>query len=170
MITKRRKYKEADFQKWSTTKFSDYGKQLKEKQKARYTYGVLEKQFRLYYEKASRAKGATGEIILQLLENRLDNVVYRLGLATSRPHARQLISHRKILLNGKTHNICSTLVSVKDTIEPVKKEDFQIYEAQTPSWLSFDKKKKIGTVIAQPTREEMPADINEQLIVEYYSR
>lgn len=170
MPTKRRKFKETDFQKWTTTKSSDYGKQLKEKQKARFTYGILEKQFHHYYYKALRAQGATGEIILQLLERRLDNVVYRLGLAISRPHARQLINHRKISLNRKINSICSTLVKEKDIIAAVKKDDLQIYEMPTPAWLTFDKKKKIGKVTSLPKREEMPADINEQLIVEYYSR
>lgn len=170
MPTKRRKYNEIDFQKWATTKMSDYGKQLKEKQKARYTYGVLERQFRRYFVMASKAKGSTGENVLQILERRLDNVVYRLGLAISRPQARQLINHRKILVNGQVVNIPSYLVDAKDTIEPGKKEDFQIYEAETPKWLTFDKKKKVGKVNAFPTREEIPADINEQLIVEFYSR
>lgn len=170
MITKRRKFKEADFQKWATAKTSDYGRQLREKQKARFTYGVLEKQFRRYYEQAAKSKGSTGEIILQILERRLDNVVYRLGLAVSRHHARQLVNHRKITVNGKIVNIPSYIVTKGDIIDPKKPEDYQIYEAETPKWLSFDKKKKSGKVIALPERDEMPLDINLQLIVEYYSR
>ncbi|MDO8513357.1 MAG: 30S ribosomal protein S4 [bacterium] len=170
MVTKRRKFKEIDFQKWSTIKSSDYGRQLREKQKARYTYGVMEKQFRRYYNIAARAKGSTGEILLQLLERRLDNIVYRLGLAVSRHHARQLINHRKININGKILNISSYIVEKNDVIQPKKIEDYQIYEAETPKWLSLDKKTKTGKVINLPSREEMPLDINEQLIVEYYSR
>lgn len=170
MITKRRKFKEIDFQRWTTSKTSDYGRQLREKQKARFTYGVLERQFRRYYGLAAKAKGSTGENMLQILELRLDNVVYRLGLAVSRHHARQMINHRKITVNGQIVNIASYLTKKDDQIGPKKPEDFQIYEAETPKWLSFDKKKKIGKVVSLPTREEMPLDINEQLIVEYYSR
>ncbi len=170
MAKKQRKYNEVDFQKWSTLKMSDYGKQLKEKQKARYTYGVLERQFRRYYVLASKSKAAKGETLLQILERRLDNVLYRLGYALSRPHARQLISHKKIKVNDKKINIPSFLVSVNDSIEPAKKQDFQLYAAETPKWLALDKKKKMAKVVALPTRDELPANINEQLIIEYYSR
>ncbi len=170
MLSKRRKFKELDFQKWASQKTSDYGRQLREKQKARFTYGVLEKQFHRYYNTAAKSKENTGEIMLQLLERRLDNIVYRLGLAVSRHHARQLISHRKITVNGTIVNISSFITEIGDNIVPKKVEDYQIYEAETPKWLSFDKKKKEGKVLALPTREEMPLDINEQLIVEYYSR
>lgn len=170
MITKRRKFKEADFQKWATKKTSEYGRQLREKQKARFTYGVLEKQFRRYFALAAKSKESTGEALLQILEQRLDNVVYRLGLAVSRPHARQLVVHRKITVNGKLVDIPSYIVKKEDVIAPKKVEDYQIYEAETPKWLSFDKKKKEGKVVAIPERDEMPLDINEQLIVEYYSR
>lgn len=170
MITKRRKFKEIDFQNWANKKTSDYGRQLHEKQKARFTYGVLEKQFRRYYANAAKAKGSTGEIMLQLLERRLDNVVYRLGLAVSRHHARQLVVHRKIIVNDQIVDIPSYLTSKDDMIKPKKIEDFQIYEAETPKWLAFDKKKKEGKVVSLPERDEMPLDINEQLIVEYYSR
>ncbi len=170
MITKRRKFKEADFQRWATKKTSDYGRQLHEKQKARFTYGVMEKQFRRYYDKALKSQGSTGEIILQLLERRLDNVVYRLGLASSRHHARQMVVHRKITVNGQLVDIPSYIVVKDEVIKPKKIEDFQIYEAETPKWLAFDKKTKEGKVITLPIRDEMPLDINEQLIVEYYSR
>lgn len=170
MITKRRKFKEIDFQRWATKKSSDYGRQLQEKQKARFTYGVLEKQFRRYYALATKTKGSTGVNIMQLLERRLDNVVYRLGLGVSRHHARQLLNHRKIKVNGKIVDIPSFIVSKDDLISPKKVEDYQIYEAETPKWLTFDKKKKEGKVVSLPIREEMPLDINEQLIVEYYSR
>jgi len=170
MPKKQRKYKESDFQKWTSLKMSDYGKQLKEKQKARYTYGVLEKQFRRYYIMASKSKTSRGETLLQLLERRLDNVLYRLGYGISRPHARQLIVHKKIQVNDKKINIPSFLVTINDRIEPVHKQDFQLYAAETPKWLALDKKKKTAKVVALPTREELPANINEQLIIEYYSR
>ena len=170
MITKRRKFKEADFQKWATKKTSDYGRQLHEKQKARFTYGLMEKQFRRYYDKALKSQGSTGEIILQLLERRLDNIVYRLGLASTRHHARQLVNHRKITVNGKLVDISSCILNKDDVVSPKKVEDYQIYESETPKWLAFDKKTKEGKVISLPEREEMPQDINEQLIVEYYSR
>jgi small subunit ribosomal protein S4 len=108
--------------------------------------------------------------MLQLLERRLDNVVYRLGLAITRHHARQLISHRKIKVNGQIVNIPSYITVKDEIIEPAKIESAEIYEAETPAWLTIDKKKKSGKVVALPERPDMPADINEQLIVEYYSR
>lgn len=161
-------------------KSSDYLLQLREKQKVKRTYGVLEAQFRNYFEKADRKEGVTGEILLQLLETRLDNVVYRLGFAPSRAMARQLVNHDHFTVNGKKVNIPSYQVRVGDKIELIKESQKNTYVTQilpnaiakvsAPSWLKIDIKKLAGEVIAFPTREELDPNINESLIVELYSK
>lgn len=151
------------------SKMSEYGKQLREKQKARFTYGLREKQFRNYFVRASRTGEATGEVLLQLLERRLDNTLYRLSLTTSRAQARQMVTHGHVQVNGEKVNVPSYLVNEKDTITLVKIEP-QPREVDVPSWLSFDKKKQVGTVDRLPAREDIDLDLNEQLIVEFYSR
>lgn len=162
------------------SKMSDYNMQLREKQKVKRIYGVLEKQFRNYFERADRKQGVTGEYLLQLLETRLDNVVYRLGLASSRKQARQFVSHDHFCVNGKKVNIPSFQVKPGQVIsvikESAKNDKFvQILEEQTkktevPSWLKYDPKKLSGELVTLPTRLELDPDINEQLIVELYSK
>lgn len=159
---------------------SDYALQLREKQKVKRFYGILEKQFRRYVEHAEKMDGVSGENLLQLLERRLDNVVYRLGLAPSRPAARQIVSHGHILLNGKRVDIPSITVSVKDEISIREASQKTAYfvalkdsldpNQTLPSWLSFDQKKLSAKVTGLPLREEQDQDIQEQLIIEYYSR
>ena len=161
-------------------KLSDYATQLREKQKVKRIYGLLERQFRNYYKKASTKKGNTGENLLQLLETRLDNVVYRMGFAVTRPSARQLVSHRGVLVNGKPVNLPSYQVKAGDAItlsEKVQKQ-LRVQEAltvaeqhdMTPSWIEVDAKKFAGVFKAVPDRADLPADINEALIVELYSK
>ena len=158
-------------------KVSEYGVQLMEKQKAKYTYGILERQFRNLFEKANRKKGITGEILLQLIESRLDNLVYRFGIAPTRAAARQLVSHRHITVNGKLVNIPSYLVKVGDII--AVREKSKSLEVITNSvdgrsnrypWLEWDSDKLCGKFMAYPNREDIPETINEQLIVELYSK
>ena len=159
---------------------SDYSFQLREKQKVKRIYGVLETQFRNYFEKADHKEGVTGEILLQLLETRLDNVVYRLGLAPSRNMARQLVNHDHFTVNGKKVNIPSYQVRVGDKIEFIKESHNSkfykeilpnlVAKASTPSWLKLDGKKIVGEVLSIPTRSEIDPEINEQLIVELYSK
>ncbi len=160
-------------------RLSDYGLRLREKQKARRMYGVLERQFRRYFRQASKRPGVTGEMLLQLLETRLDNVVYRLGLASSRAQARQLVLHGHILLNGHKCDVPSTQVRAGDTVSVKlrsrENEHFKAVAAQldaitVPNWLSLDREQLAGRVVAVPTRDEIDAALQEQLIVEYYSR
>ena len=160
-------------------KRSDYGEQLREKQKVRRIYGILEKQFRNYYARASKMKGVTGENLLQLLERRLDNVVYRLGLACNRSEARQLTTHRHVLVNGKRVNIPSFLVKPGDEIEVREKSRPMARIADSlagvdrrgvPQWLELDKENFRGKVAAMPSREDISIQIREQLIVELYSK
>lgn len=158
---------------------SDYGLQLREKQKVKRMYGVLERQFRRYFAEASRLKGNTGERLLALLESRLDNVVYRMGIASTRAEARQLVGHRAIQVNGRTLNIPSAVVKPNDVIsvrEGARKQA-RIVDALNlaeqsgfPSWVSVDKNKMEGTFKALPERSDIAGDINESLIVELYSR
>ena len=157
----------------------DYGLQLREKQKVRRIYGVLEKQFRNYYKEAARLKGNTGENLLQLLEGRLDNVVYRMGLASTRAEARQLVSHKAIMINGAVVNIPSYAVSPDQVIavrEKAKKQArivaaLEISEQrEKPTWIEIDSKKMEGVFKRVPERSDLSADINEQLIVELYSK
>lgn len=161
-------------------KLSDYATQLREKQKVKRIYGLLERQFRNYYKKASTKKGNTGENLLQLLETRLDNVVYRMGFAITRPSARQLVSHRGVLVNGKSVNLPSYQIKAGDAIELSEKaqKQLRVQESLTvsqqmdlsPSWVEVDSKKFSGVFKAVPDRADLPADINEALIVELYSK
>ena len=160
-------------------RLSDYGVQLREKQKVRRIYGVLEKQFRNYYKDADRLKGATGSNLLQLLESRLDNVVYRMGFGSTRAEARQLVSHKAILVNGKAVNIPSYKVVPGDVIAIREKSQNQLrinaaleLAAQRgfSTWVEVDAKKKEGTFKVLPERSDLAADINENLIVELYSK
>jgi small subunit ribosomal protein S4 len=160
-------------------RLSDYGVQLREKQKLRRIYGVLERQFRNYYAKASRGKGSTGETLLQLLECRLDNVVYRMGFGSTRSEARQLVSHKAVLVNGMTVNIPSYQVSANDevTINEKAKKQVRINDAMAlaqqrgiPDWIDVDAKKLSGVFKRLPERSDLPAEINESLVVELYSK
>jgi len=160
-------------------RLSDYGAQLREKQKLRRIYGVLEKQFSNYYKEASRLKGSTGENLLQLLESRLDNVVYRMGFGSTRAEARQLISHKAIMVNGKSVNIPSYQLKSEDVVSVREKSRKQarINEAMAlaaqigmPDWLNVNHNDYEGVFKAAPERTELPADINESLVVELYSK
>jgi small subunit ribosomal protein S4 len=160
-------------------KVSEYGVQLREKQKVRRTYSVLERQFRRYFETAEERPGVTGENLLRLLETRLDNVVFRMGFASSRAQARQLVGHGHFDVNGTRTNIPSFRVREGDRIEvrasSRKTEYFKqlkdaIGGAQKPDWVNVDADKLVGSVTAMPTRDQMPLELNEQLVVEYYSR
>ncbi len=160
-------------------RLSDYGVQLREKQKVRRMYGILEKQFRNYYKEAARLKGNTGENLLQLLEQRLDNVVYRMGFASTRAEARQLVSHKAIMVNGRVVNIPSFSVSAEDVVsvrEKAKKQSrinaaLELAEQrEKPTWIEVDNSKMEGTFKRVPERSDLSADINEQLIVELYSK
>ncbi len=160
-------------------RLSDYGVQLREKQKVRRIYGVLEAQFRSYYAEADRKKGITGENLLQLLECRLDNVAYRMGLGGSRTEARQIVRHNSILVNGKRVNIPSYQVKAGDVISVAEAAKSQLrikgaLEAAEqrgfPEWLEVDVKALKGTFKAKPQRDELPATINESLVVELYSK
>ncbi len=165
--------------KASHRKVSEYGLQLKEKQKTKFVYGVQEKQFRGYFEEASRRKGITGTILLQILESRLDNVVYRLGLASSRAQARALVSQGHFLVNGKKVNIPSYLTKVGEEIKvkeaSANKEIFkQIVEENAkraiPTWLEVDRDTRTGKIVAVPEREQIDLPVEEHLIVELYSK
>jgi len=158
-------------------KTSEYGLQLQEKQKAKYTYGVLERQFRNLFDKASRSKGIKGEILLQLLESRLDNVVYRLGIAPSRAAARQLVTHRHIVVNGEVVNIPSyslkpgDIVSVREKSKSLEViNDMLSSRRSVMSWLEWDADMMTGKFLTRPERNEIPENIKEQLIVELYSK
>ena len=157
-------------------KKSEYGTQLKEKQKVKYTYGLLERQFRNLYEKASRMKGQKGENLIFLLESRLDNIVYRLGIAPTRAAARQLVTHCHIKLNGEVCNIPSAIVkpgdviSVRERSRSLEVITRSAASAARFSWLEFDPKTLTGKYLNVPVREEIPETINEQLIVELYSK
>ncbi|HLO69564.1 MAG TPA: 30S ribosomal protein S4 [Flavipsychrobacter sp.] len=156
---------------------SEYAIQLKEKQKAKYTYGVLEKQFRNTYVEASRLKGATGENLIKLLEARLDNTIYRMGISPTRPAARQLVSHKHIMVNGEVVNIPSYQLKPGDIIELKPKSKINptitsLMRGKNPkiSWVDWNEKEMKGTYIANPERESVPENIKEQLIVELYSK
>ena len=161
------------------TRLSDYATQLREKQKLRRIYGVLEKQFRNYYQKAASTKGSTGENLLQLLECRLDNVVYRMGYGATRAEARQLVAHKSILVNGQSVNIPSYQVAQGDVVSVKEKarKQLRIQSAMALSenrapceWLEVDSAKMEGVFKAVPDRAELPSEINENLIVELYSK
>ncbi|MEM8497254.1 MAG: 30S ribosomal protein S4 [Pseudomonadota bacterium] len=160
-------------------RLSDYGVQLREKQKVRRLYGVLEKQFRNYYKKAARQKGATGENLLQLLETRLDNVVYRMGYGSTRSEARQLVAHKAIMVNGQAVNIASYTVAAGDVVSVREKSQKQLRvqsalalaaQRGEPDWIELDASKMSGTFKRVPERDDLPPEINENLIVELYSK
>jgi len=160
-------------------KASDYGIQLRAKQRARRLYGVLEAQFRHYFDRAERSEGVTGTVLLQHLERRLDNVVYRLGFAASRREARQLVSHRHFLINQRTVNVASAQLRPGDVVEvrersrkllPIENAQQLVNGRAVPEWLSLDTTKLSGTMLRLPERNEMESAIDEQLVVEYYSR
>jgi len=160
-------------------KVSEFGLQLREKQKMRRIYSVHERQFKRYYEDATRRSGVTGEYLLRLLETRLDNVVFRMGFATSRAQARQLVSHGHFTINGRGTTVPSHQVGEGDRVEvreASRKSNYfknareQMRGAQRPDWLSVDPDKLSGSVTAMPRRDQMPAELNEQLVIEYYSR
>jgi len=160
-------------------RLSDYALQLREKQKIRRIYGVLERQFRRYFAEADRRKGSTGELLLQLLESRLDNVVYRMGFGSTRAEARQLVSHKAIVVNGQVVNIPSFQVKAGDivSVREKAKKQVRIQEAVglatqigLPSWIEVDVAKLEGTFKNMPERSELYSDINEQLVVEFYSK
>lgn len=175
----RRSYPPGEHGQSRRQKVSPYGQQLREKQKARRIYGVMERQFRNYFKKASKKQGVTGEILLQLLETRLDNLVYRLGIAPSRNAARQLVKHGHVTVNGRRADIPSYHVRPGDTIavrENSKKLDY-IKESVTnrrrtemQGWLTFDDKDMSGVLLQIPSREDIPVPVQEQLIVELYSK
>ncbi len=163
----------------SGARTSDYGKQLREKQKVKRIYGMLERQFRRYFAEASGQKGNTGESLLQLLESRLDNVVYRMGFGSTRSEARQLVSHKAILVNGKSINVPSAKVKPNDVVSLTEKSKNQARvissvqlaeQSGFPAWVSVDSKKMEGVFKQLPDRSDLPAEINESLIVELYSR
>ncbi len=158
-------------------KKSEYAIQLMEKQKAKYTYGVLERQFRNMFEKATRAQGITGEVLLQLCESRLDNVVFRMGLANSRRGARQLVSHRHITVNGKQVNIPSYQLKAGDVVGVREKsKSLEVIQnalannSKVYEWITFNNDTKEGTFVSVPARIQIPENINEQFIVELYSK
>jgi small subunit ribosomal protein S4 len=160
-------------------KVGDYGLQLREKQKVRRTYSVLERQFKNYFDSAEARPGVTGENLLRMLELRLDNAVFRMGFATSRAAARQLVAHGHFAVNGRPTNVPSYQLKSGDRIEvresrrnrePFKVAKETLRSHQPPDWLSIDAAKLSGTVLDQPRRDQMPLDLNEQLVVEYYSR
>jgi len=161
------------------TRLSDYGVQLREKQKVRRTYGVLERQFRLNYFEADRQRGVTGENLLQLLESRLDNVTYRMGFGASRSESRQIVRHNGILVNGRRVNIPSYIVKPGDVVEVAEKAKSQLRikgalaaaeQRGFPEWVEVDVKGFKGVFKAKPIRSELPATINEHLVVELYSK
>jgi small subunit ribosomal protein S4 len=175
----RRNYPPGDHGMNMRRKVSDYGIQLREKQKARRMYGVLERQFRGYYGRAARMKGVTGENLLRMLELRLDNLVFRLGLASSRAQARQLVLHRHFAVNGRTVTVPSFQCKPGDKIEvrsgsrkldAVKAALESRDTSSLVTWLSLDKDALAGSVLSSPSREEIPVPLNEQLIVELYSK
>ena len=156
---------------------TEYGLQLREKQKVKRAYGILEKQFRKYYEEAVRMKGVTGENMLSLIERRLDNVVYRMGIGASRSECRQIVNHGQITVNGRRVNVPSFIVKVGDVIEVKEnKRDLQMFKDLKgmkiimPKWLEFDSEQLKGKILALPTREDIDLGIKEHLIIELYSR
>jgi small subunit ribosomal protein S4 len=178
-LLNRKPYKPGQHGQGRRSKLSNYGVQLQEKQKIKFMYGLLEKQFRLTFEKAEKMKGETGTNMLQLLESRLDNVVYRLGFAPSRPSGRQMVSHKHFLVNNKVVNVPSYIVNPGDVIEVCKKSKKMdiILDAMRRikgdmdlPWLGLDKAKMRGTFVAVPDRDEMQLTVNEQLVVELYSK
>jgi small subunit ribosomal protein S4 len=177
----KRNYAPGDHGKKATFrhKDSEFSLQLREKQKVRWFYGVQERQFRRYFRSAQRVQGQTGVTLLVTLERRLDNVIYRLGFASSRPQARQLVRHGHFMLNGHNHDVPSYLVSVGDVIEVRPNSRGNAYfkdalqrmdPARVPAWLDWDANRQSARVVALPDRQAVDIPLNEQLIVEYYSR
>ncbi len=165
--------------KRSNRKVSEYGLQLREKQKAKFIYGVMEKPFRNYYEKASRMKGMTGDNLMRMLESRLDNVVFRMGFARTRREARQIVDHKHVMVNGKQVNIPSYLIKAGDTVEikeskknsPRYKEILDVTGGRmVPDWLTVDQENLKGTIEHLPTREEIDVPVDEMQIIELYSK
>ncbi len=178
-ILEKRKYPAGDHGNSFRRKISDYGIHLKEKQKLRFTYGVLEKQFRNYFKKADKMKGITGENLLRLLELRLDNIVYRMGIGVTRMQARQLVKHNHIVVNGRRVNIPSYICKANDVIEVSSKSKTKKFildnldvtrGAANCEWVTFDTDSMKGEVLAIPAREQIPVILDERLIVEYYSK
>lgn len=162
-----------------SSRLSEYGQQLREKQKIRRIYGVLERQFRRYFTEATRIKGSTGENLLKLLESRLDNVVYRMGFGSTRAESRQLVSHKAITVNGSVVNIPSYQVKANDVVAVREKAKKQVRIAEAlslaegigfPSWVAVDSKKMEGTYKSPPDRSELSSDMREQMVVELYSK
>ena len=171
----RKKYGPGQHGRGRRSKPSDYALQLIEKQKAKYTYGLLEKQFRNLFKKAARKKGVTGEVFLQFLESRLDNTVFRLGFAPTRRAARQLVTHKHILVNGRKLNVPSALLRPGDVVEVREKsKSLEVVNEKAGlvrhSWLEVDPKALTGTFLQYPSREDIPENIKENLIVELYSK
>ena len=157
-------------------KLTEYGTQMREKQKARFVYGVMEKQFYKLYEEATRKEGVTGELLLQYLERRLDNVVYRLGFGTTRRQARQIVSHGHILINGKRVNIASyrvkqgDVISVKEDSKEISIIKESVGQKSVPGWLSLEESTLTAKVLENPGRDAVDFDVNESMIIEFYSR
>jgi len=179
MSIEKRNYPPGQHGQRRSSRLSDYGVQLREKQKLRRIYGVLEKQFRSYYAEADRKKGITGENLLQMLESRLDNVAYKMGLGGSRTEARQIVRHNSILVNGKRVNIPSYQVQPGDSISVADQSKDQLRiksaleaadERGLPEWLEVDVKKLTGIFKNRPERDDLPSTINESLVVELYSK
>ena len=174
----RRNFPPGQFGNSKRRKTSEYGVQLREKQKAKYTYGLLEKQFRNLFEKAERKKGVTGEVLLQLLEDRFDNIVYRLGIAPTRAAARQLVNHRHIVVDGKVVNIPSyavapgQIVGVRERSKSLEVIDNALsgFNHAKYAWLEWDENQKAGKLLYVPERADIPESIKEHLIVELYSK
>ena len=157
-------------------KLTEYGTQLREKQKAKFVYGVMEKQFYKLYEEATRKEGVTGELLLQYLERRLDNVVYRLGFGTTRRQARQIVSHGHVLINGKRVNIASyrvkqgDVISVKEDSKEISMIKESVGQKSVPGWLSLEESTLTAKVLENPGRDAVDFDVNESMIIEFYSR
>ena len=157
-------------------KLTEYGTQMREKQKARFVYGVMEKQFYKLYEEATRKAGVTGELLLQYLERRLDNVVYRLGFGTTRRQARQIVSHGHVLINGKRVNIASyrvkqgDVISVKEDSKEISMIKESVGQKSVPGWLSLEESTLTAKVLENPGRDAVDFDVNESMIIEFYSR
>ena len=157
-------------------KLTEYGTQMREKQKARFVYGVMEKQFYKLYEEATRKEGVTGELLLQYLERRLDNVVYRLGFVTTRRQARQIVSHGHVLINGKRVNIASyrvkqgDVISVKEDSKEISMIKESVGQKSVPGWLSLEESTLTAKVLENPGRDAVDFDVNESMIIEFYSR
>ena len=166
----RRPYPPGQHGQGRRNKPSDFALQLQEKQRAKFIYGLRERQFSKIFSLASKNKDSTGTKFLQLLESRLDNVIYRSGMATTRRHARQLVSHGHYKVNDKIVDIPSYTLKENDTVSPANIQNFKFNEIETLKWIKIDNKKISATLTKIPTREEIPFEVDEQLIVEYYNR